>query len=327
MNSDTNRPPVEIFPPGKSPIYKSPLQKFMKFGGFTVSILLSASMSFLVGGDYRERHAILLNQQYTVTYLYHDPIERADYAVINNSSIVALNFEDRKVSPILSAPSVDSIIVGNNRLFYCSELNSEVVAIDTATKEKAWTLSKIWGARALTMYGGSIAFLAGGEHRMLVVDPASGAIQKSIQLPGIPFDLISYRGRYYISIYDSNTVLAVDPESGRIVERYRTDPGPDQLGANARGVWVASRLSHTLRLLIKGTGESPSFALVNQDTTLASSGTKMAIGGIERITTVDANGNLDRIPFADEMASAIAIGEDDDVLFAEEGRIFLINSR
>jgi hypothetical protein len=327
MNGHIDRPPVQIFPPGKNPIYKSPLQKFMKFGGFTLSILLSASMSFLVGGDHRHRHAILLNPQHTVTFLYHDPIEPADYAVVNNSSIVALNFEDREILPILSAPSVDSIILVNNRLFYCSELNSEVVSIDTATKEKRWTLSKISGARALTMYGGSIAFLAGGEHRMLVVDPASGAIQKSIRLPGVPFDLISYRGRYYVSIYDSDTVLAVDPESGRIVERYRTDPGPDRLGANARGVWVASRLSHTLRLLSRGTGESSRFSLVNQDTALASNGTKLAIGGIEQITTVDANGNIDRIPFADEIVSAIAIGEDDDVLFAEEGRIFLVNSK
>jgi outer membrane protein assembly factor BamB len=282
----------------------------------------------LIGGDIRDREAILINERSTVTYLYHDPIGRSNYAVIDNSEIVVLDFNSRKTSLISSAPSVDSIAVIKDRLYYCSEVNREVTSIELATGKKRWTLSKISGARALvTLDGENIAFLATAERRLIVVDPESGVYRKSIKLPGVPFDLIFYRGRYYVSIFDSDLVLAIDPKSGEIVGRYRTDRGPDSLGANGQGVWVASRLTHTLRFLGDDVTESKGFVLANQETALASNGTKLAISGIEQITTVDTIGKVDRILFADETASAVAVGADGEVLFAEAGRIFLVNPK
>jgi outer membrane protein assembly factor BamB len=326
VNGSTSRPPIEIYAPGKSPVYRSPLQKAIPFGGWILTAILTFSINFLIGGDIRDREAILIDERSTVTYLYHDPVGHSNYAVIDNSEIVALDFNGGKTSSISSAPSVDSITLIEDHLYYCSEVNREVVSIDLATGKKRWTLSKISGARALVA-GENIAFLATAERRLIVVDPERGSYRRSIKLPGVPFDLVLYRGRYYVSIFDSDLVLAVDPKSGEIVGRYRTDPGPDSLGANGQGVWVASRLTHTLRLLGDDVTESKGFVLANQETALASNGNKLAISGIEQITTVDTSGNVDRILFADEAASAVAVGADGEVLFAEAGRIFLVNPK
>lgn len=119
-----------------------------------------------------------------------------------------------------------------------------VVRIDGASNTVAQTVSLGAGAQpcGMTVAGGQLWIGALGQHEIVRVDPASGAIVgDGIDVGGSIWDVQFGFGSVWVAVQSLNEVVRIDPASGQIVSTIETGPTVSGLAVTNSEVWVANQ--------------------------------------------------------------------------------------
>jgi YVTN family beta-propeller protein len=140
---------------------------------------------------------------------------------------------------------VDVVAVGFGKV-WAGNQDGTVTAIDAAT-------NRVTGIRTLvdqdtdalavsdnavwisTFYSGTVAAL----------DPASGAIEKKLRLPGEASGLLFAAGSLWASVYDRSEVVQIDPQTAKIVRTVDVGAKPRDLAFDGSVIWVVNEASNS----------------------------------------------------------------------------------
>jgi streptogramin lyase len=112
-----------------------------------------------------------------------------------------------------------------------------LVRIDPRTNRVTRRIRLRPGVFSLTRGFGALWTINYRRHTLTRVDPVSGRT-RSVRIGGEPGDVEAAFGRVWVSVWTTGRLLAVDPQSMRVVKRIRVGPWPAGLRAAAGAVWV-----------------------------------------------------------------------------------------
>jgi predicted Ser/Thr protein kinase len=91
---------------------------------------------------------------------------------------------------------------------------------------------------------------------LLELDPHTGDVDQTIDVPGSPNAVAAGLGLVYILNSSSGTVVPVDPDSGQLREEIRVGESPSDITVAFGAVWVANRGDGTLSRIDPGATEA-----------------------------------------------------------------------
>lgn len=96
--------------------------------------------------------------------------------------------------------------------------------------------------------GDSRVWVGGLERRLFEVNPATGEVERALDLGGAPRGVAVAAGDVWVSLRDAGSVVRVDGESGEELERIAVDGRPWPVAAGGGFVWVATGEGRLLRI-------------------------------------------------------------------------------
>ena len=83
-------------------------------------------------------------------------------------------------------------------------------------------------------------WVAGLDRRLFAVDPATGTVQRTIDVGGAPRGVAVADGDVWVSLRDERAVVRIDAATGVEIARVDTDGQPWPIAAGHNTVWVAT---------------------------------------------------------------------------------------
>jgi peptide/nickel transport system substrate-binding protein len=183
--------------------------------------------------------------------------------------------------------------------------------------------------RRIPLGGALAAALAFGQRRLwvadpndesiLVVDPVSGTVERTIPLSLHPTELAFGAGALWVADYEANVVAEVDPHSGLTLASVNVGGGPTAVAVDARNraVWVANFLDSTVSRIDTDTGRlAATLPVGSSPSALALSGSSLWVADeySQTIARIDPASNIVR--------QTLAVGGAPTALAASE-RLFV----
>lgn len=91
-------------------------------------------------------------------------------------------------------------------------------------------------------------WVAGLERRLFAVDPATGTVQRAIDVGEAPRSVAVADGDVWISLRDERSVVRIDATTGDEIARIDTGGQPWPIAAGRNTVWVATLEGRLLRI-------------------------------------------------------------------------------
>jgi YVTN family beta-propeller protein len=96
---------------------------------------------------------------------------------------------------------------------------------------------------------------SGTTHRLVGIDPRTGAASSPIALTGAPGALAVGGDSVWATDSDGEAVTRISPSSGTVVDRVPVAGQPGSLAASGGAIWVASTLGGTIERIDRATGD------------------------------------------------------------------------
>lgn len=143
------------------------------------------------------------------------------------------------------------------------------------------------------------------DQSLLVVDPLSGDVDRTIPLPLHPTALAFGAGTLWVADYDANLVAEIDPHSGQVLITVNVGSGPTALAVDPRApaVWVANFLDSTVSRI------NPKTRRVVAMTQVGSGPTALALSGSTLWVANEYSETISRIdPATNDVRQTLAVG-------------------
>jgi hypothetical protein len=306
-------PAASIYPPAQTPKYKPLLRRgwVLTLLAVASSTLVTGLFTFLLGVNPSNTPGIPLQAGFNPSALAIDNQQSTIYCVVNYDFLATVDFQHKAVDSIARVADVDGIVAAGGQVFLASSVRGTLDAYDVRTRSVLWKRSGLPGVRGLTLQNGTLTFLVPGKREVQTVDTATGRIRALRKIVGVPWSDTLAGGSLYVSVINRHEVLTFDPATLRVTSRTATRPDPEQLVTLGTTAWVYSATTHTVAPV---GAKGPVLHLSNVAPVLASSGTTMAMEGIDQVTTMNLNGTVRQLRLISGSASALAVTASGDVI-------------
>jgi YVTN family beta-propeller protein len=185
------------------------------------------------------------------------PIHEVSDVALGSGRVWAVSYADSKVFPIRGGAARDpmpvplnpleGMLIHQGRLWVASSGADKVSVIDATSGVRLRTVDAGDGPEDLALVDGSMRVLNVLDATITPLDPATGeSAGEPIRVPGHPVALDGGFGRLWVVDCRDGSLLAVDPDSGRVVSRHEIGRGANDVVAFAGSVWVSNWRSHSV---------------------------------------------------------------------------------
>lgn len=318
-------PPVQIHAHGEAPVFRPWWRRWWRVWPWAVASVIPAVFA-LAFGTSTDLHSDSVRYNAPVTGIAQDEVSDTDYAVVGGHVLSRLAFGQNTGDNVARVDDyVDRVVVRGDAAYYLSVEAGHVGRVDLKTGHTLWTRFVGGGARAFVLV----------DDRVVVTSPAAGKVDALAaqngrtvgrrSLAGAPYGIAEANGRIFVSLVQRNQVVELAPADLRPVARLSVPRGPLQLATRGKQVWVRSALDHVLQVAgarADGGGAGERLLLSDQNALISGNGGWLAVQGMERVTVVQPDGTVRRIPMPDASFLALLVQRDGAVVLAyESGRI------
>jgi streptogramin lyase len=151
----------------------------------------------------------------------------------------------------------DSIAVGDGRVWVVTPDQGRIVPIDASSGRRGRAIAPPDGTAEELAFGEGGLWVVGDAGTVTRLDPASGEAGEPVKVGRrFPPDTDVFRGEIavgegavWVAGLDDETVVRVDPRSGRVVKTIRFEDGIEgDLAAGGGAVWVIDESGQLLRI-------------------------------------------------------------------------------
>jgi streptogramin lyase len=150
----------------------------------------------------------------------------------------------------------DSIAVGNGKVWVVTPAQGKVVPIDAASGKAGAPIAPPDGTAGELAFGEGGVWVVGDHGTVARIDPASGAPGDPVKVgrripPDSPFrgQIAVGEGAVWVAGLDDETVVRVDPRSGKVVKTIRFKDGIEgDLAVGEGAVWAVNESGQLLRI-------------------------------------------------------------------------------
>ena len=142
---------------------------------------------------------------------------------------------------------LEGMLIHEGRLWVASSGADKVSIIDATSGVRLRTVDVGDDPEDLAHLGGSMWVLNVLDATIVPLDLATGEpASEPVRVPGHPVAFDAGLGRLWVVDCRDGSLLAVDPESGRVVSRLQLGRGANDVVAFAGAVWVSNWRSHSV---------------------------------------------------------------------------------
>jgi hypothetical protein len=142
---------------------------------------------------------------------------------------------------------LEGMLIHEGRLWVASGGADSVAVIDARSGTRLHTEDVGDGPEDFALLGDSLWVLNVLDATITPLDPATGeTVGEPVEVPGRPVALDAGFGRLWVIDCRGGSLLAVDPDSGRVVSRLETGRGSNDVMAFAGSVWVSNWRTHSV---------------------------------------------------------------------------------
>jgi len=142
---------------------------------------------------------------------------------------------------------LEGMLIHEGRLWVASGGADKVSVIDATSRVRLRTIDVGDGPEDLALLDGSIWVLNALDATIAPLDSATGEPRgEPVRVPGDPVALDAGFGILWVVDCRDGALLAVDPDSGRVVSRLEIGRGANDVVAFAGSVWVTNWRLHSL---------------------------------------------------------------------------------
>jgi outer membrane protein assembly factor BamB len=309
-------PPVQIFPIGRTPVYKPPsLKHFFQYGGFALSTLLTTLFTFAIGASMDNMQAVMIPGGAAVAQ------DAATGELISNldKTLVRVDFEGQEVHSIAELPFAPSELAAAEGAIYALDPAAGMLtAVDVRSGKTRWTVKKATGYRGLEVGGEYAYVLDPVRSRVIKLNKSNGAELASATVPGLPWDLHLSSGRLFVALPDKDQVVVLNASDLTTIQTVKTQD-PVAVAVTGDRLWSLSVEGARLEAVPPYLRPRPSrLHLTEQLAVLYSNETEMVVEGHERVTIINSDGALTRVPTLSKNLI--------DVVITKDGQLFEVTN-
>lgn len=281
------RPPMEIYPAGKTPKHRPVLRRRRVQAVILLSIV-SAGLAYLTGSGSNVKTVILPAGDSAIALTPGGG--ETSYVALNYHELYAFNGNEGTARAIVAFNGLSSAATSPGVLYLASAGNGEVEAYNLRSHRVLWRLDNLPGVRGLVLAQRSLTFLVPTEDEVRRVSERDGRTISVKRVAGVPWSDVLARSTLYVSLPDRADVVALDATTLRSMGKIVTSPEPDQLVAFDSRVWVYSVAARTLEPLLGRRRADSVIYLGAPVPIIAARSNVLAIGGVDEVTTMTASG-------------------------------------
>jgi YVTN family beta-propeller protein len=164
-----------------------------------------------------------------------------------NSKVVPIRDGAAREPMRVPVNPLEGMLIHEGRLWVASSGANKVSVIDATSGVRLRTVDVGDDPEDLAHLDGSMWVLNILDATIVPLDSATGEpTGKAVRVPGHPVALDARLGRLWVVDCRDGALLAVDPESGRVVTRLRLGQGANDVVAFAGAVWVSNWRSNSV---------------------------------------------------------------------------------
>ena len=303
------RPGVEVYPPGRAPVFKPWWRRFSLIG-WIMSGVVSVASACLLGTALDTTADMTLPGE--VTSLTVDAAGTT-YAVSDAHSIFKLwtGGGDDSVTAAVAKVSlpISDLVVQRDAGYFASASTGSVGRVDLLSGQTLWSTAIAPGTGSVAVAGDRVLATDTAGHRLVALSAQTGAVDRVADLPGAPYDVVVADGIGYVSLATRDEVLRIDPATLSVVEHLHAPGGPHGLAVAGARVFVATCEGHELRELARPAGAAlrePQYLSV-QVPQIAGAGGWLAIQGTEWVSLIHDGGPTRRVPMVDTSYDVLTV--------------------
>ncbi|MFF4031738.1 hypothetical protein ACFYZ2_18665 [Streptomyces sviceus] len=319
-------PPISVHAPGKAPVFRPWWRRYWRLYPWVVASIIPAVFA-LAFGTSRDIHSDSVSYNSPVTAITQDEISNTGYAVIGGHFLSRLDFGQHTGHTVARVNDyMDQVIVRGATAYYLSVEPGRIGRIDLRAGRIVWTRSAGGGARSFVLANDRVVVASPAVGRVEALAVKDGRMMARRSVPGAPYGIARASGNIFVSLAQRDQVVELAGDDLRPVTRLKVPRGPLQLTARGEQVWARSVLDHVLQVVspqASGTTAAVSRLLLSdQNACVSGNGAWLAVQGMERVTVLQPNGNLRRIPMPDPSYLALLVQHDGSVVVAyDSGRV------
>jgi DNA-binding beta-propeller fold protein YncE len=100
----------------------------------------------------------------------------------------------------------------------------------------------------VTEAAGRVWVTAFDGNELLEIDPRTNAVIDTFRMPGGPCGMVERDGTLWIETPNANTLVAFDPRRGRVIDRIRVPGGVFGVTSTPTGLWGVSGTQHVVQI-------------------------------------------------------------------------------
>ncbi|WP_328224013.1 MULTISPECIES: hypothetical protein [unclassified Streptomyces] len=318
-------PPVLIHAPGEAPVFRPWWRRWWHVWPWVAASVIPAVFA-LAFGTSRDNDSDTVSYNSPVTGITQDEASNTTYAVVSGHFLSRLDFGQHTGHTVARVNDyMDQVIVRGTAAYYLSVEAGRIGRVDLHTGHTLWTQSAGGGARSFVLANDRVVVASPAVGRVDALAVKDGQRLARLSVTGAPYGIAKARGRIFVSLAQRNQVVELAADDLRPVARLKVPRGPLQLTTRGEQVWVRSALGHVLQVAWpqpSGTDAGNRLLLSDQNARVSSSGTWLAVQGMERVTVIQPDGNRRRIPMPDPSFLALLVQHDGAVVVAyDSGRV------
>ncbi|WP_152603662.1 hypothetical protein [Amycolatopsis rifamycinica] len=317
-------PTAEVYPPGKTPIFKSLFRRkgtrlLLLLNGSAIVTLLFAFLT----GEVKDTSAVItLAESSAWTAVAADPDTAHLYGIADATRLATLDFDDGKASLVCEIEAAGNLTAGGGWLFASNSFTGTLQAIDPADKRVAWTRRDLPGVRGVVATDAAVYLLLPAAREVRELDRRTGDPIASRKLDGIPWAAARSDDGVLVSILDSSSIVRVDRTLTKVTQTgSRIDA--TQIVSVRGTAWAYSRDRHAVFAV---GGSAQVIYTRSQSPHIASNGSVLAIEGIEQTSTFWPDGTVVRNRLSTRHADSLAVTSTGDVLAMADNEVLLIRA-
>jgi YVTN family beta-propeller protein len=185
------------------------------------------------------------------------PLYEVTDVALGSGRVWAVSYANSKLFPIRAGAArepmrvplnpLEGMLIHEGRLWVASSGADKVSIIDATSGVRLRTVDVGDSPGDLAVLDGSMWVLNDLDATITPLDSATGEpAREPVRVPGNPVALDAGFGRLWVADCREGALLAVDPDSGRVVSRLELGRGANDVIAFAGSVWVSNWRSHSV---------------------------------------------------------------------------------
>ncbi|MFE7854064.1 hypothetical protein [Streptomyces sp. NPDC057403] len=318
-------PPVSVHAPGKAPVFRPWWRRHWRLYPWVVASVIPAVFA-LAFGTSRDIHSDSVSYNSPVTGITQDEVSSTGYAVIGGHFLSRLDFGQHTGHTVVRVTDyMDQVIVRGDTAYYLSVESGRVGRVDLRTRHIVWTQSAGGGARSFVLAKDRVVVASPAIGRVDAFAVKDGRLVARRSVAGAPYGIARAGGHIFVSLAQRDQIVELAGDDLQPVARLAVPRGPLQLTARGEQVWVRSVLDHVLQVAwpqASGTSAVNRLLLSDQNACISGNSAWLAVQGMERVTVLQPDGHLRRIPMPDPSFLALLVQRDGSVVVAyDSGRV------